>query len=340
MFGYLKKESAKARATFDVLDIGPHVLTTPNRTIAVQRIATITVGPDPTPRPRLAYAIAAIVLAVATLAAASAPEGLGQGPMGWAILLGISALVAMAAAVLPGDRRQYLLVTTTDGLITRFHAPDESILEEVRQILTAKLNGDERDLTCTVNFAKATIEAWQPGAGHNAETVQTLPARTSPTQSLNGTRESTHGTSAQVDATTGGRGAGQRPSTAITVAQNTNFDRYANGATHGANGYDAAPANGHASNTANGASVASAMDFNDTLPSIVEMQRFYLRDPNAAHVERRLSELELLMRSGAQTYGQRTRIIELSRDLAHYLQNYPPAVRLFHQIASQASRGT
>lgn len=330
MFAYLKNENAKRRATFDVLGIGPHVLTTPSRTIALPSIATVTVGTDPNPRPRVALAIAGIVLVVATMAAASSPEGFGEGPLAWALLFALGAIAALAAAVLPGDRKTYLMVTTTDGLITRFHGQDVSVLEQVREILTAKLDGGQPGLTCTVNFKTGALEPFRQ-AGTSPVDGAASATQSAPGSAHSYDKRATNPTPAAQPAqspTTSGRGAGQPPQSgrgAGASPQASSGTGYTNGQ---GNGY----ANGQMP------AVLPTIDFFDLLPSIVEMHRFYARDPNAAHVERRLSELELLMRSGAQTQGQRTRIVELAQDLAHYLQGYPPAVRVFQDIAETVSR--
>lgn len=79
------------------------------------------------------------------------------------------------------------------------------------------------------------------------------------------------------------------------------------------------------------------VDFSAMLPAVVEMQRFYARQPNAQHLEHRLSELELLMRSGAQTGGQKTRVRELTNELGQILQAYQPAVQIFQQISGMAA---
>lgn len=342
MFAYLKNENTKQRATFDVLGIGPHVLTTPSRTIALPSIATVTVGTDPSPRPRLALAVAGIVLVVATLAAASSPSGFGEGPLAWALLFAVGAIAALAAAILPGDRKTYLMVTTTDGLLTRFHGQDVSVLEQVREILTAKLDGGQPGLTCTVNFKTGALEPFRQ-------------AGTTAAESGAGAVQSAQGVAHGFD----DRAAGMSPNPAqaaqpapspITAgrAAAPNSSARAGPQQRGANqpsptggrGAGAAPQSGSVNGYANGhmPAVLPTIDFFDLLPSVVEMHRFYARDPNAAHVERRLSELELLMRSGAQTQGQRTRIVELAQDLAHYLQGYPPAVRVFQDIAETVSR--
>jgi hypothetical protein len=85
-------------------------------------------------------------------------------------------------------------------------------------------------------------------------------------------------------------------------------------------------------NGVNAASAESFVDYASVLPSIVEMHRFYARQPGTQHLEQRLSELELLMRAGTPTAAQKTRLRELSGDMSQILAAYPQAVELFDHI--------
>jgi hypothetical protein len=73
------------------------------------------------------------------------------------------------------------------------------------------------------------------------------------------------------------------------------------------------------------------------LPAIVEMHRFYARQPGALHLEQRLSELELLMRAGTPTTSQKARLKELAIDMSQILQAYPQAVELFAHVGELAA---
>jgi hypothetical protein len=74
------------------------------------------------------------------------------------------------------------------------------------------------------------------------------------------------------------------------------------------------------------------VDYTPVLSAIVEMHRFYARQPGTQHLEQRLSELELLMRAGTPTAAQKARLRELSGDMSQILQAYPQAVELFDHI--------
>ncbi len=76
------------------------------------------------------------------------------------------------------------------------------------------------------------------------------------------------------------------------------------------------------------------VDFSHFLPAVVEMHRFYARQPNAEHLEQRLHELELLMRAGAPGSHQKSRLRELTGEVSQILQAYPSAVQIFQNIAS------
>ncbi len=98
-----------------------------------------------------------------------------------------------------------------------------------------------------------------------------------------------------------------------------------------ANGTEAA-FNAAPTDLAPGFTYAQHVDFSHVLPQIVELHRFYAQHPDMDHIEQRLSELELLMRSGAATPEHRRRIHTLANELRSYLHSYPSMTQLFGQI--------
>ena len=81
-----------------------------------------------------------------------------------------------------------------------------------------------------------------------------------------------------------------------------------------------------------GAKSETFVDYTGVLPAIVEMHRFYARQPGTQHLEQRLSELEMLMRAGTPTASQKARVRELTGDMTQILNAYPQAVELFDHI--------
>ena len=221
----------------------------------------------------------------------------------------------------PEDRTHYLLISTSDGVLSRFTGPKRETLNEVRDILTAKINGADEASTFNINFEKGTIENLNVAS---AGTVS----------------HATHVSGTHVSGT--GHTVATNGATAVCGQHNT--VQTANGA----NGRAATTETHHtatrspgaqlgASHTQNGATHSvseQAVDFSNFLPAIVDMHRFYARQPNVEYLEQRLSELELLMRAGAAGTHQKSRIRELTGDLCQILQAYPPAVQIFQHIGA------
>jgi hypothetical protein len=316
-------ESAAATKTFGTLRIERRVLATPTRTIAIANIATVSVGTHVTPKPRALYWLAVVFFIV--MAFGSMRPNLTFGPLlpnGATVVLGFLALVFAGLALRRDDKSHYLLISSSDGVLSRFTAPDRSVLDEVRGILTDKINRGDEAMTFSVNFEKGQIEnlAASPGGGLLAA------------PHANG--------SGNAAFANGAAGQGERGSPPSGVP------RSRPGAQQGAHpggGHDAshaparqprgpAPApNGLANGGGNG-SPETFVDYSGVLPSIVEMHRFYARQPGTQHLEQRLSELELLMRAGTPTTSQKTRLRELSGEMSQILQAYPQAVELFDHV--------
>ncbi|MGQ0457500.1 MAG: DUF6232 family protein [Hyphomicrobium sp.] len=288
-----------ATATFSALHIDRRVLSTPSRTIAVANIATISVGTHVEHRPRALMWSAALGLAVLALAATQVGIAVAGKINVVSVALGVLAAGIALLAVKPDDKTHYLLITSNDGVLTRFTGPDRAALEEARRLLSEKINGANEAATYNVNFETGVIENLAiPQAA-----IAYAPAP-------NGGR----------GAFAPGSGSPARPAQAEPISAGVR-----------ASGSKPARANGSA------VQGDAYIDFSGLLPAVVEMHRFYARQPNATHLEQRLSELELLMRAGAQTIGQKSRVRELTKDLSHILQAYQPAVQILHQISGMAA---
>ena len=287
--------------TFAALHIDRRVLTTPSRTIAIANVATVSVGTHVEHRPRLILFVGAVTLAVMAFGATQ----IGLAAMGTinivAVVLGLLAAGLALFALKPDDKTHYLLISSSDGVMTRFAADDRSVLDEVRRLLSERINSGAETPTYSVNFETGVIENLSIAA----------PSATAPSLS------------APQPASAAANGGGRpHPEPA-----------FSNDRAPGA--FPRGPAPNGAAPTQAPAEVY--IDFSALLPAVVEMYRFYARQPNAQHLEQRLSELELLMRAGAQTQGQKSRVRELTRDLAHILQAYQPAVQVFERISGMAA---
>lgn len=310
------REGAAATLTSRALTIDKRVLKTPGRTIAIANISTISVGTHVQPRSVLPLVLA-ILFMTAGIGAIAASADFDTPPAKIGAGLAVLALVLAVIYFRPQDKTHYLLVSTNDGVLSRFTGPRREMLEEVRDILSHKINAADETSTFAVNFETGSIETL-PGAQPGVTVSQTAPA--------NGA---------------GSMGAANGPaavagSTAASQATNGTKERVA--ATDTAYAADRTPAvqpaNGH--HHANGAAHAAPdqyVDFSHFLPAIVEMHRFYARQPNAEHLEQRLHELELLMRAGAPGAHQKARVRELTGEVSQILQAYPSAVQIFHNIA-------
>jgi len=298
-------ENAAATRTFGALRIERRVLTTPARTIAIANISSVSVGTHVTPKPKVLFWLLALLFAV--MAWGSMRPDFSWGPLsptGFTFVLGIIMLVFAGLALRPDDKTHYLLISSNDGVLSRFTAPDRTFLDEVRSILTDKINRGDEQMTFHVNFEKMQIE--NLAAGGEA--------------SLQSHRPSGSGQAANV-----GNGAGKSAERDIVPVTGPRPAKPARRPTN-----IAQPSNG--TGNGNGAKSETFVDYTGVLPAIVEMHRFYARQPGTQHLEQRLSELEMLMRAGTPTASQKARVKELTGDMTQILNAYPQAVELFEHI--------
>jgi hypothetical protein len=317
-------ESSAATKTFDALRIEGRVLTTPSRTIPIANIATVSVGTHVKPKPTLLYWGLAALFLVMTFGSMRPDLSFGPlAPTGATVLLGFITLAFAALALKRQDKTLYLLISSNDGVLSRFTAPDSAILNEVRGILTEKINRGDDTIAFSINFESGQIESLaggktslppqhgHNGAAHAQAAVASPGERISPQHDVPRTRPP-----AASDAP---RGAPRQIRTQPALPSPSN---------------GASPVNG------SGSPAASAfVDYSTVLSAIVEMHRFYARQANTQHLEQRLSELELLMRAGTPTATQKARLRELSNDMSQILQAYPQAVELFDHIGGLAPGG-
>jgi hypothetical protein len=314
------RESAAATKTFGSLRIDRRVLSTPTRTIAIANIATVSTGTHVAHRPTAIYWLLTLLFVLMALGSMRPDFTWGPlAPTGATVLLGFLAVVFAGLALRPDDKTHYLLISSTDGVLSRFSAPDRSILEEVRNILSDKINRGDETMMFNVNFDRGHIETLG-GAGQPAS----LPPPAAPDHGP----QQHPGSSARPNNSGGpdrmSQTAGNRPRQ--NSAENTGPPPRQHARTQ-----PTSPAmNGAAA--AVSPSTENFVDYSGVLPAIVEMHRFYARQSGTQHLEQRLSELELLMRAGTPTVSQKTRLRELSGEMSQILGAYPQAVELFDHI--------
>lgn len=89
-------------------------------------------------------------------------------------------------------------------------------------------------------------------------------------------------------------------------------------------------------NDIDGARTDESVDYASVVGQVTDLHRFYERHPQAAHIRERLSEMELLMRSGTPSETQRARMRELALDLSNIMAAYPHMTQLFAQVTRLA----
>jgi hypothetical protein len=310
-------ESAAATKTFTALRIERRVLTTPSRTIPISNISMIGVGTHVPAKPTLLYWGLAALFLVMTFGSMRPDLSFGPlSPTGATVVLGFLTLLFGALALKPEDKAHYLLISTNDGVLSRFTAPDRAILDEVRSILTEKINRGDESMTFSINFEKEHIDNLAIGMGSLPPQQHALNGAGHASPPANSGAADRNGSQTGIPRTrppaSDAQYASQRPSrpqAALVPPQN--------GAAH----------------------ADTFVDYSPVLSAVVEMHRFYARQPNTQHLEQRLSELELLMRAGTPTVTQKARLRELSTDMSQILQAYPQAVELFDHIGSLVAAG-
>jgi hypothetical protein len=312
------RESAAATKTFGSLRVDRRVLSTPTRTIAIANIATVSVGTHVAHRPTSIYWLLTLLFILMALGSMRPDFTWGPlSPTGGTVVLGFLAVVFAGLALRPDDKTHYLLISSTDGVLSRFSAPDRTILEEVRTILTDKINRGDESMTFSVNFDRGHIESLA-GGGQSAA----LPPPAGDGMQ-HGPQSNRPGGMAAPER--GPPAAANRPRQA--PSENTGPPSRA---PQRSQPTLPGPMNGSAS--PNTGSSESFVDYTGVLPAIVEMHRFYARQNGTQHLEQRLSELELLMRAGTPTMSQKKRLRELSGEMSQILGAYPQAVELFDHI--------
>ncbi|HEX3868945.1 MAG TPA: DUF6232 family protein [Pirellulales bacterium] len=311
------RESAAATKTFGSLRIDRRILSTPTRSIAIANIATVSTGTHVVHRPTAIYWLAALLLVLMALGSMRPDFTWGPlTPTGVTVVLGFLAVVFAGLALRPDDKTHYLLISSTDGVLSRFTAPDRSVLEEVRAILTDKINRGDESMTYQVNFDRGHIESLASQSGGQPAA---LPAPATDHGSQHARPLNAGAPVERNSPTAGGRPRSVPPESTGPPSRPPRAQPSLSGTMNGTAVPKVAP--------------ESFVDYSGVLPAIVEMHRFYARQSGTQHLEQRLSELELLMRAGTPTISQKTRLRELSGEMSQILGAYPQAVELFDHIS-------
>lgn len=80
------------------------------------------------------------------------------------------------------------------------------------------------------------------------------------------------------------------------------------------------------------------VDYSSVLAQITDLHRFYEKHPQASHIRERLSEMELLMRSGTPSASQQQRVRELALDLSNIMSAYSHMTQLFGHVTQLVNR--
>jgi hypothetical protein len=311
-------DTVSGRREFGSVKIYERVVDTDDRTINIDSIATVSVGV--VPNRFLRWLVWAVAGAVALVGLSALGGSLTRSRFDPADLLGAIVMFAVAVAIYFFGRRftdTYLLVIgASDGSRTVFPSRNLKHLHEVKDFLTRKINEQDVSATLAADFKAAMSRPIVHNNNYGG---------TQYNNNGNGAMAIGDGNQMAVNspgATVGNgnlhvNGSGNRIGT-----QETSY------ALNGASGVQIGTGNVAVGNT----STATHLDFSGVLPQVVELHRYYAQQANSRHVEERLMELEMLMRSGAASQQQRSRIRELAGDLGHILQAYPAMVQFFGHV--------
>jgi hypothetical protein len=311
-------DTVSGRREFGSVKIYERVVDTDDRTINIDSIATVSVGV--VPNRFLRWLVWTIAGGVAATGLSQMAGTLARNRFDLADLAGALTMFAVAVAIYFFGRRfkdTYLLVIgASDGSRTVFPSRNLKHLHEVKDFLTRKINEQDVSATLAADF-KAAMS--RPIVHNN---------------NYGGTQYNNNGSGAMAVGDGNQMAVGSPGATVGNGNLNVNGsgNRFGTHETsYGLNGVAGVQiGTGHVA--AGNQSTANHIDFSGVLPQVVELHRYYAQQANSSHVEERLMELEMLMRSGAASQQQKSRIRELASDLGHILQAYPSMVQFFGHV--------
>jgi hypothetical protein len=292
MLEFLQRDLQPKSETFGQLTIERRVLITPKSTINIASIAVISSGTASVPN-KAAWNLALIFLVAGAVVLA---VGIGQNAHlaiaagGIGIFSGIILARFFAKAEKP-----CLSITSTDGHKHQFIGQRRT-LEEVRRILSDKINALDESTVYRVSFEKGII---QPMNVPHVEAVGAMLGGAASGEVM-----------PRVPDTRGGALETYAPAAAPPAHSQVGHSDHAGRPPH--------------------------VDYSQVLAQIVDMQRFYAQRQDTQDIAERLNELEYLMRSGTPTPATRGRLNHLLGELSSILGAYPDVVQIFHRAARLA----
>jgi len=146
---------------FGQLTIEKRVLITPKSTISIPNIAVISSGAIKVPRkPVWALVLALLAGGLGTLAYSTTRAGFTESAVGVAMLVGALVL----ARFFSQREKPCLFISSSDGHTSLFTGQYKT-LEEVRRLLSDKINADDESAVYRINFEKGLIQTGSVGHG-------------------------------------------------------------------------------------------------------------------------------------------------------------------------------
>jgi hypothetical protein len=167
MLGFLGRGRKQPKSeVFGQLTIERRVLITPRSTVSIPNIATISSGTITVPS-KLVWMLALMLLVggIGVFAYARARPGFVDAAAGSAMVL--AALVL--ARFFSHKEKPCLFISSSDGHTSLF-AGQQKTLEEVRRLLSDKINADDENAVYRINFEKGVVQTVNvaPGASVGA----------------------------------------------------------------------------------------------------------------------------------------------------------------------------
>ena len=159
---FLRSGSKQPKSeAFGQLTVEKRVLITPRSTISIPNIAVISSGTIKAPR-RLVWALVLALLAggIGAIAYGATRDGPTEVAVGVATLIGALVL----ARFFSRSDRPCLSISSSDGYTSRFTGQHKT-LEEVRRLLSDKINADDESAVYRINFEKGIIHTVSGGHG-------------------------------------------------------------------------------------------------------------------------------------------------------------------------------
>lgn len=307
----IKKDDGESEAEdYGVLRVERQLIVTKKKSIAIRNVASLEVDTErdwgsktnnldkARNREKLtAYTIITIVLVSFVGVFSGAPAAISLALM---LTLALAYYRFRYVSTLPDlvtarEAEDYFTLTirTNAGSGISFRAPKKEIIDTLRKIISNKMNERDSQTIYNINLESGTIETINASRIETATIVQ--------------------GDNNKV--ATGSPGARVGTNDSIYSASNSP------GAVVG----DGNVASGNATNV-------QKIDYGADLLTIEQWRSHFAKEPNAQELERRLAELEALMRHGTPTREAKSRLRDIVQELTAALNHYGPAAELFARL--------